>query len=46
MREAIRVRDSAGTIIVRNNLVGGATKTLMTLDDQNQVAESNFVATL
>jgi len=45
MREAIRVRDSAGAIIVRNNLVGGATATPMTIDGRNELPETNLVAT-
>ncbi|MBI1310601.1 hypothetical protein GC176_04770 [bacterium] len=44
MCEAIRVRDLAGTVIVRNNLVGGATRALFSINGQTELPDSNAVA--
>ena len=43
MREAIRVEDSASTVIVRNNLVGGATEAAFSIDGDSETPDSNVI---
>ena len=44
MREAIRVQNSDAGLIVRNNLVGGATRTPIAINDQTELPDTNVLA--